>query len=321
MIRVLFGAGTAAAANGITADVDVSLDAAGAGSAGDDFTVTASVEAGSATGEGFSAGIVELAALSISGGDVTAGAALDGYDETITTTLIAGGAPANGINSTVTISLTSGVAGSGVVLPAIGDAFEGGFYAGLISHTADGVATHALIVAPRATGATGTGYPIPTNLLWKTSNTTTPGTTSSFDGAANTAAMVAAGIADHPAANFCVGLSIGGYSDWYLPALFELDIAYSNLKPGTGNNTTTSGINPYSVPERTSNYTAGGAPLQTSATAFRTGGSQVFETNFHWPSNEENATQANGIRFLDGLLFLSGKGNGYRVRAFRRVAL
>jgi hypothetical protein len=68
------------------------------------------------------------------------------------------------------------------------------------AHTADGNPTHALIVAPRATGATGTGYTLTTNLAWKTANTTTAGTTSSFDGAANTAAMVTAGIANHPAA-------------------------------------------------------------------------------------------------------------------------
>jgi hypothetical protein len=31
---------------------------------------------------------------------------------------------------------------------------------------------------------------------------------------------------DHPAAEFCVNLSIGGHTDWYLPARYELDIAY-----------------------------------------------------------------------------------------------
>jgi hypothetical protein len=90
-------------------------------------------------------------------------------------------------------------------IPAvIGEPFGGGFFAGYISHTADGNPTHALIVAPGATGATGGGYTLTTNLAWKTATTTTSGTTSAFDGAANTAAMVTAGIADHPAAEFCV---------------------------------------------------------------------------------------------------------------------
>jgi hypothetical protein len=109
------------------------------------------------------------------------------------------------------------------------------FFAGYISHTANSVATHALIVAPAATGASGTGYTITTNLQWKTTNTTTAGTTSSFDGAANSANM---NNASHPAAQFCEGLSIGGYTDWYLPARYELEIAYYNLKPTTGSNNT-----------------------------------------------------------------------------------
>jgi hypothetical protein len=70
MIRVLFGAGTAAAANGITADVDVLLDAGAAGSAGDNFTVDTTIDAGAATGEGFSAGIENIVPV-----DFVAGAA------------------------------------------------------------------------------------------------------------------------------------------------------------------------------------------------------------------------------------------------------
>jgi hypothetical protein len=115
----------------------------------------------------------------------------------------------------------------------IGEAFGGGYFAGYISHTADGNPTHALIVAPRAAGATGTGtgssYTPATNLAWKTTQTTTANTTSPFDGSANTAAMVTAGIANHPAAQFCVNLGIGGFSDWYLPSKEELRLVYRNL--------------------------------------------------------------------------------------------
>jgi hypothetical protein len=148
---------------------------------------------------------------------------------------------------------------------AIGEAYEGGFFAGYISHTADSVATHALIVAPAATGASGTGYTITTNLQWKTTNTTTAGTASSFDGAANSANM---NNASHPAAQFCEGLSIGGYTDWYLPARYELEIAYENLKPPQVATTLLWGINAYSVPERTVNRTAG-TPAQTTVAAFK----------------------------------------------------
>jgi hypothetical protein len=201
----------------------------------------------------------------------------------------------------------------------IGEEFGGGFFAGYISHTADGNPTHALIVAPRATGATGTGYTLTTDLAWKTANTTTAGTTSAFDGAANTAAMVTAGINDHPAAKFCVDLSIGGFTDWYLPSRFELEIAYYNLKPATTGNNSAFGINDYSVPGRTANYTAG-YPTQTFVTAFKDTGSEPFVL-FHWSSTENSSTNVRDVNFTSGNQGLTSKTNIMRVRAFRRIAL
>ena len=214
--------------------------------------------------------------------------------------------------------LRAAAGNQGIVLPAIGAAFEGGFFAGTISHTDNSVPTHALIVAPAATGASGTGYTITTNLQWKTTNTTTVGTTSSFDGAANSANM---NNASHPAAQFCEGLSIGGYTDWYLPARYELDIAYENLKATTLSNDTSWGINPYSVPERTVNRTAG-APAQTSVAAFQSGGAEAFVADSHWSSTESSSTVAWRFLFNNGLQSNGTKDyNSYRVRAFRKLAL
>ena len=205
-------------------------------------------------------------------------------------------------------------------LPAIGASFQGGFFAGYISHTANGVATHALIVAPAATGATGMGYTLTTNKQLKPTNTATAGATSTYDGAANTAAMVTAGIALHPAAQFCTGLSIGGYTDWYLPALNELEIAYYNLKPTTNSNTIGYGINTYSVPARGTGYTAG-TPAQTTVTAFQTGNSEAFVADRHWSSTPFSASVGWILNFSDGLQFANGKNVDYRVRAFRKLAL
>jgi hypothetical protein len=211
-------------------------------------------------------------------------------------------------------------------IPAvIGEEFGGGYFAGYISHTADGSPTHALIVAPKATGATGTGYTLTTNLGWKTTNTGTAGTGSAFDGAANTAAMVTAGIADHPAANFCVNLSIGGFTDWYLPSRFEMDIAYFNLKPNTQANDTLWGINDYSVPKRTINNTAT-YPRQTTLTAFNTT-SEAFAANNHWSSTEASVNGAWRLSFSSGGQVIAssatgpGKNNAAPVCAFRRIAL
>jgi hypothetical protein len=196
-----------------------------------------------------------------------------------------------------------------------GDSLDGGFFAGYISHTDNSVATHALIVAPSASGYNGQA-----TVQWKTSNTSTPGTTSPFDGAANSAAM---NNADHPAAQYCEGLTINGYSDWYLPARYELDIAYENLKPDTTSNNTSWGVNPYSVPERTVNRTAG-APAQTSIAAFQAGGAEAFvaSATSHWSSTEESASTVWRLTFNNGNQNVSGGKTfiGY-VRAFRKFTL
>lgn len=102
-----------------------------------------------------------------------------------------------------------------------GTPFGGGLYAGQITED-DGI-TYAIIVAPKAQGGEASG-----TLAWKTTTTTTTGTDSLNNGFNNTAAMVAAGISLHPAAQFCKGLSINGYTDWYLPAKGELNLIYTN---------------------------------------------------------------------------------------------
>ena len=199
----------------------------------------------------------------------------------------------------------------------IGTSMEGGFFAGYISHTANGVATHLLIVAPAATGATGTGYTLTTDKQWKTTNTTTAGTTSTYDGAANSANM---NNASHPAAQFCETLSIGGYTDWYLPARDELEIAYYNLKPTTSTNDTSSGINAYSVPARGSNYTAG-TPARIPVAAFQSGGAEAFPTGQHWSSTEFSSAAAWIQNIFQGLQSGDNKSLNNRVRAFRKLAL
>jgi len=201
----------------------------------------------------------------------------------------------------------------------IGEPWGGGYFAGYISHTADGNPTHALIVAPAATGATGGAYPQTTFPAWKTTSTTTIGTTSDFDGVANTAAIVTAGIADHPAAQFCTNLTIGGFTDWYLPSVLELDIAYFNLKPTTQANDSSFGINNYSVPKRIINNTTN-YPSITSVTAFATS-AEGFIADRHWSSTEASTTNAKQLTPSTGKLDNSPKTTGLYVRAFRRIAL
>lgn len=63
------------------------------------------------------------------------------------------------------------------------------------------------------------------SLAHKTSNTATAGTNRTTDGLANTNAMLAASAAAHPAAAACRGLG----SDWYLPAISELQLMRTNI--------------------------------------------------------------------------------------------
>jgi len=72
------------------------------------------------------------------------------------------------------------------------------------------------IVSPKSTEVTR---------AWKTTNTATSGTASTTDGLANSNAM---NDANHPAAQYCRGLTTGGYTDWYLPAKDELNFLYQN---------------------------------------------------------------------------------------------
>jgi hypothetical protein len=216
----------------------------------------------------------------------------------VTATNIAGSASANSANT------------SSVPLPAIGSAVAGGYYAGQISTTANSVATHFLIVSPRSSGNS--------SQQWKTADTSTSGTDSVIDGPANTSAM---NDASHPAAQFCAGLSIGGFSDWYMPARNELEVCYYNLKPTTTSNNTSSGANTNAVPSRGSNYTAG-TPAQTAATDFVTvTGTQRFDSDRYWSSTQSSSTAARRQAFTDGNQTTTNKSSPQNVRAVRRVAV
>lgn len=206
-------------------------------------------------------------------------------------------------------------------LPSIGESFEDGYFAGLISTAGNGVATHALVVAPRVGGTSGSGYSPATEYAWKTSLTSTANTNSTYDGVANTAGMVAGGIANHPAAEFCVTRTIGGKTDWYLPSVLELSIAYVNLKPTTNPNLTSVGANAYAVPPRASNYTSAD-PSQTGVQAFTSpSGAERFQQIAHVTSTQVSAAGAPYLNLQNGGYSNLAKTGLAAVRAFRRVVL
>jgi hypothetical protein len=197
-------------------------------------------------------------------------------------------------------------------LPAIGSAYEGGFFAGQISTAGNGIADYNLVIAPKSSGENSSKQ-------WKTSNTSTAGTSSVIDGPTNSSNM---NNASHPAAEFCEALTIGSFSDWYMPAKNELEVCYFNLKPTTTNNDTSSGTNTNAVPSRGSNYTVG-TPAQTAATDFQTGNTEAFAAvSAYYPSTEASAANAWVQTFDEGLqIDFVNKINSRYVRAVRRVAV
>lgn len=214
----------------------------------------------------------------------------------------------------------------------VGQPYGGGYFAGYISHTADGNPTHALIVAPSSTGASGGGYPLTTNFEWALDqnagdginySTTTIGSVANatFDGAATMTVLKNIGISNFPAAEFCALLSIGGFTDWYLPSRHELDIAYFNLKPTSSPNSIFAGLNSYAVPTRTVNYTEN-YPSSTSVAIFRTS-SEAFPSNTHWTSTELSPSNATAIYMGNGSVTSGylGKVTPLLVRAFRKVPI
>jgi hypothetical protein len=197
-----------------------------------------------------------------------------------------------------------------VFVPIVGSAFGGGFFAGQISTAGNGIADYNLVVGPVASAENSSKQ-------WKIVNTATAGTSSVIDGPANSAAM---NDVTHPAAQFCEGLTIGGFSDWYMPAKNELEVCYYNLKPSTASNNTSVGTNTNAVPSRGSNYTAG-TPAQTSATDFQSTGAEDFALAYYWSSTENSAFLAWSQIFGSGYQLSGYKDGSARVRAIRRVAV
>jgi hypothetical protein len=101
-----------------------------------------------------------------------------------------------------------------LIAPKLGEAWQGqGGTLGALIRGINGAPDYYLIVSPAySTGA---------KLAWGAQEKQEPGAQCAYDGAANTEALVASA-SDHPAAEFCAGLSIEGHEDYFLPSRREL---------------------------------------------------------------------------------------------------
>lgn len=218
-----------------------------------------------------------------------------------------------------------------------GDPYQGGYYAGRITMSGN---RYAIVVAPVSTETTLAGA---TNT---TTGTLTTGARSLFDGAANTNDLILNSTTFWPAASYCYNLSLNGYSDWYLPSLMELELAYRTLKPTDALNsiveaydansgpgfsivttptTWTGNLNNEwgyasatmtSVPAGGATYTntsVGTVPALTTSTIFQSSLlQQAFASDTYWSSSAVSSAAANRenlgyFRFTDG--YSEGTGN------------
>ncbi len=187
-------------------------------------------------------------------------------------------------------------------LPEIGQAYGGGFFSGI---TVQDGKRYMLITAGREHELEGE---------WGEYGTKIEGADSFTDGRANTEAMAAAG---SELAQQVLALSIGGHSDWAIPARDQQELQYRNLKPTARENYCCGrdGDNPNSLPIGLL-YTPE-SPTKTTVGAFREGGSEAFQPAWYWSSSRRSAYDAFFMYFVDGCQDNLGKDIELRVRPVR----
>lgn len=191
-----------------------------------------------------------------------------------------------------------------VELPAIGQAYGGGFVTGITRDPATGLrylnitagAEHELVGA------------------WGEYGVKIEGADSLVDGRANTEAMAAAG---SELAQKVLALTIGGHSDWAIPARDVQELQYRHFKPTIEENWAgrRDGDNPHSEPVGL--LYSEEDPKQTAHEAFQAGGAEAFRDTWYWSSSQRSANDAFDLNFGAGYQGYDGKYYELRVRPVR----
>ena len=191
--------------------------------------------------------------------------------------------------------------------PAYLSALGGGFYVGRISENG---LNYYLITASKSSEIT------------MELATTSPGnlsaSASAYDGLANSIAMVSQS-STHTAAVYCLGyVDALGNDDYYLPALYELELAYRNGKPSSTPNTTGYGTNPNSIPAGTA-YTES-SPAKTPVALFQDpSGAQRFNSEDYWSSTFAVSISWYAQNFINGEQVAARYTNTRIVRPMRKI--
>ena len=205
------------------------------------------------------------------------------------------------------------------------------------------MATYRIIDAPKSSGENSA-------IAIKNANTALPTACQTLtEGWKGTLAMVAADNSTvYPAAWWARGLSIGGYTDWYVPARDELELSWRNLKPtadanyasadrptgatpsymnlgSLGDTANTHGLNNNSNPTGAA-YTTGSPAQVAAGIGFRTGETNAFAygSYFYWSCSEYSTTGAWGQLWISGYpgyQNFTNKTYAYYVRAVRRSVI
>lgn len=229
-----------------------------------------------------------------------------------------------------------------------GAPYQGGFYAGQIKIGSD---WYALVVSPLSQE---------TSLVANSEAFLMSTESKSIeDGWSNTNELVTLSSTSFIAATYCYNLQYAGYSDWYLPSLMELELAYRTLKPtNLVNATSQSPVSDISssstigsttenltlfpattVPSRLGYYTNSSGvalyPTTTSSENFQGAGVvEGFDTTTYWTSSAPSSRisgRANFCYFSFSGGFWQGDASSSasssfttvlrKVRPFRRVYL
>ncbi len=181
----------------------------------------------------------------------------------------------------------------------IGQPLEGGFFAGYINSNG---ALFAIVAAPKSLEISG---------VWGERGVLIEGADSFHDGAANTAAMAAAG---------CKIATQAQSDGWHIPSRDELELLYRAFKPTAEENYKwRSGDNPSSSPAGYA-YTET-VPPQTAVADFKDGNAESFKDAWYWSSTQFSAISAWGQGFDGGGQYDGNKNNEGRVRPVRRIQI